>query len=90
MLCRQQLDEEGLGDVPQKMLEEFERVFGLKFAKGHNPNVHFLAHLWEPLRSVYRPLMFYILTEFSGGFQACFRRSALTTVAYSVSRIEAE
>lgn len=64
--CREQLEEEGLGDVPQRMLDQLERVFGMKFDEGHNPDVEFLAHLWEPLRSVYRPLLFYILTEFSG------------------------
>lgn len=64
---RHQLEKEGLGDVPQKMLDELERVFELKFEKGYNPNIRFLAHLFEPLRSVYRPFLFYILTEFSGG-----------------------
>ncbi|CAD7697232.1 unnamed protein product [Ostreobium quekettii] len=62
---REQLEAEGQGDVAQKMLDELERVYNFKFEKGFNPNARFLEHLREPLRSVYRPLLFYTLTEFS-------------------------
>lgn len=30
---------------------------------GYNPDVKFMAHLWEPLNGGYRPLAFYLLVE---------------------------
>lgn len=63
---REEMEAAGNGDIPEKMLIELERVFDIKFPEGYNPHAKFLAHLWEPLRSVYRPFLFYLLTEFSG------------------------
>jgi hypothetical protein len=30
---------------------------------GYNPNIKFMAHLWEPLQASYRPLAFYLAIE---------------------------
>lgn len=57
---------EGLGHVGREMLYAFENATGMTFPEGHNPDLKFMAHLWEPVRHVYRPFVFYLLTEFSG------------------------
>jgi hypothetical protein len=31
---------------------------------GYNPDIKFMAHLWEPLNAAYRPLAFYLFMEF--------------------------
>lgn len=36
----------------ERFVNEVERRWGVKFPEGRNPDLTFMAHLWEPLRSV--------------------------------------
>lgn len=58
--------EDGMERVPEEMLLQFEKTLGVKFQEGFNSDIEFMAHLWEDLNADYRPLAFYILTEFFG------------------------
>mmetsp|Transcript_5575 Transcript_5575/g.15001 ORF Transcript_5575/g.15001 Transcript_5575/m.15001 type:complete len:739 (-) Transcript_5575:1603-3819(-) len=61
---RQQLEAEGQGHLPDQLVDELERAWGIHFAEGHNKELSFMAHLWQPLRCSYRPLAFYLLIEY--------------------------
>eukprot|EP00210_Caulerpa_lentillifera_P006166 g5891.t1 len=63
---RKEMNEAGMEKVPEEMLSQFENQLGVKFQDGYNSKIAFMAHLWEDLNAVYRPLGFYILTELSG------------------------
>jgi hypothetical protein len=34
----------------ERFVNEVERRWGVKFPEGRNPDLKFMAHLWEPLR----------------------------------------
>ena len=34
----------------ERFVDEVEKRWGVKFPKGRNPDLTFMAHLWEPLR----------------------------------------
>lgn len=34
----------------ERFVDEVEKRWGVKFPKGRNPDLNFMAHLWEPLR----------------------------------------
>lgn len=38
-------------------------ALGTALVAGYNPDIKFMAHLWEPLNGGYRPLAFYLLVE---------------------------
>ncbi|GMH46108.1 hypothetical protein BSKO_14072 [Bryopsis sp. KO-2023] len=63
---REQMKEEGLGSVPEKMLSMLEAAAQVKFAEGRTENLKFMSHLWDPVHSFYRPMCFYLLMEFLG------------------------
>ena len=44
-------------------VERIESKYGRPFAPGHNPDVSFMAHLWEPLRVLHKPLALHALAE---------------------------
>lgn len=44
-------------------IERIEQRFGVTFEEGRNPDVEFMAHLWEPLRWMHKPLVVYMLAE---------------------------
>ena len=44
-------------------IERIQRKFGVTFEEGRNPDVEFMAHLWEPLRWMHKPLVVYIGAE---------------------------
>lgn len=60
---REDLAHRGLRHVPDQLVEAVEAAWKLKFPPGYNPNISFMAHLWEPLRHHTRPLMFYLALE---------------------------
>ena len=39
----------------ERFVDEVERRWGVKFPEGRNPDLTFMAHLWEPLRLVQHP-----------------------------------
>ena len=41
----------------ERFVDEVERRWGVRFPEGRNPDLSFMAHLWEPLRSVALPFL---------------------------------
>lgn len=60
---RDQLVSEGKGPLLEDMADSLERAWSITFPPGRTPNLRFHAHLWEPLRFHYRPLLLYIIFE---------------------------
>ena len=44
-------------------IDRTEKRFGVTFEEGRNPDVEFMAHLWEPLRWMHKPLVVYVCAE---------------------------
>ncbi|CAL8466496.1 g6032 [Coccomyxa elongata] len=44
-------------------MEEIERKFGVSFPPGRNTSITFMAHLWEPLRWIHKPLAVFLGAE---------------------------
>lgn len=44
-------------------IDRNEQRFGVTFEEGRNPDVEFMAHLWEPLRWMHKPLVVYVFAE---------------------------
>ena len=40
-----------------------EIKFGYKFPEGRDPDIQFMAHLWEPLRVMHKPLAMVLTSE---------------------------
>ena len=49
--------------VISSYIDRNEEKFGVTFEAGRNPDVEFMAHLWEPLRWMHKPLIVYIFAE---------------------------
>ena len=47
-------------------LHMLELRHGVKLPPGRNPNIRFMAHLWEPLRVLPKPLLMYLTSEAVG------------------------
>ena len=60
-------------DAIEAYVREMERRWGVTFPAGRNPNLRFMAHLWEPLRVIHKPLALHAACE--AGVVAC--RAAL-------------
>ena len=43
--------------MPEQLVQKVEEAWGLQFAPGHNDSLSFMAHLWEPVRCHFRPLV---------------------------------
>ncbi len=67
---RAEMEAEGMGDEPDRMVRELEGAWGVRFAddsdkdaanggSGGGKELPIMAHLWEPVRCFYRPLAFY-------------------------------
>jgi hypothetical protein len=54
MHIREQMVKEGLGHVPDQVARELEAAFDLKLQEGHDPELSFMAHLWQDVRCHYR------------------------------------
>ena len=52
-------------------IAQIEQTFQLKLEEGRNPDVEFMAHLWEPLRWLHKPLAVYMLAECMGLTTSC-------------------
>lgn len=71
---RAEMEAEGMGDEPDRMVRELEEAWGVRFAddsgddaanrsSGGGKELPIMAHLWEPVRCFYRPLAFYAGVE---------------------------
>ena len=47
----------------QALIRRIESTFGMRFEEGRNPDIRFMAHLWEPLRWIHSPLAVYVAAE---------------------------
>ena len=47
-------------------IERIEAKFGVRFLEGRNPDIEFMAHLWEPLRWIHKPLVVFLGAEAMG------------------------
>jgi len=47
----------------QALIKRIEDSFGMRFEEGRNPDIEFMAHLWEPLRWIHTPLAVYVGAE---------------------------
>ena len=45
------------------LIRRIEDTFGMRFKEGRNPDIRFMAHLWEPLRWIHTPLAVYVGAE---------------------------
>lgn len=45
------------------LIRRIEGAFGMRFEEGRNPDIRFMAHLWEPLRWLHLPLAVYVAAE---------------------------
>jgi len=55
-------------------VDRIESKYGVTFPEGRNPDVEFMAHLWEPLRWMHKPLVVYIFAECMGLATDCLLR----------------
>lgn len=46
-------------------LEDLEQRFSFKIPPGTNPDLQFMAHLWQPLRVSHKPLLVHAISEVS-------------------------
>ena len=47
----------------EALIRRIEDTFGMRFEEGRNPDIRFMAHLWEPLRWIHSPLVVYVAAE---------------------------
>ena len=47
----------------EEYIARCEEKFGYKFKPGRNPDLRFMAHLWEPLRVMHKPLCVVLTSE---------------------------
>ena len=47
----------------QALIARVENTFNTRFKEGRNPDIKFMAHLWEPLRWIHTPLALYLAAE---------------------------
>ena len=43
-----------------------EEAWNVRFQQGKNPDITFMAHLWEPLRVWHKPLIVHVFSEAAG------------------------
>ncbi|KAG2436358.1 hypothetical protein HXX76_006665 [Chlamydomonas incerta] len=60
---RSEMEAAGLGPLLRQCVSGLERAFRISLPPGHQPGLRCMYHLWEPLRTIYRPLAFYAATE---------------------------
>ncbi|KAF6254461.1 hypothetical protein COO60DRAFT_1627872 [Scenedesmus sp. NREL 46B-D3] len=62
-----QMAADGLEDELEDLVCQLERHAGCKLPEGYNSELRFMCHLWDPLRHIYRPLVFYVVMELLAG-----------------------
>ncbi|KAG2454544.1 hypothetical protein HYH02_000389 [Chlamydomonas schloesseri] len=60
---RSEMEAAGLGPLLRQCVSALECAFRISLPPGHQPGLRCMYHLWEPLRTIYRPLAFYAATE---------------------------
>ena len=74
----------------ESVLADLEATFGVRIPEGYNPGLQFMAHLWQPLRVLHKPLAVHVGSEVlavvsHASLQALgFRRYAVRGAAYWV------
>eukprot|EP00198_Chlamydomonas_reinhardtii_P010637 XP_001699974.1 predicted protein [Chlamydomonas reinhardtii] len=58
-----EMEAAGLGPMLRQCVSALECAFRISLPPGHQPGLRCMYHLWEPLRTIYRPLTFYAATE---------------------------
>ncbi len=53
------------------LVRELEQAWSLRVTPGYNPDLAFMAHLWQPVRCHWRPLAFYLGVELSALLKHC-------------------
>lgn len=54
------------GTQVAKFVSRCEEVWSTKFVEGKNHDISFMAHLWEPLRVIHKPLVVHLFSELAG------------------------
>ena len=54
--CREECAAAGEPDFPERLALMVEKAWGIAFAPGYTPDLPWMAHLWHPVKSHYRPL----------------------------------
>lgn len=57
-----QLDEAQRAQI-ERFVDDVEAAWGVSFPPGFDPDLPFMAHVWEPLRAHHKPLAMFALTE---------------------------
>jgi pimeloyl-ACP methyl ester carboxylesterase len=55
--------EDGQGDKLEAMIDRLEAICNIKLPPGKTPGLSFMAHLWHPLRHVWRPATTYLFCD---------------------------
>ncbi|KAK9804242.1 hypothetical protein WJX72_002946 [[Myrmecia] bisecta] len=65
-----------LSDKARQLTSDFvdacERTWGVSFNPGTSQRVSFMAHLWEPLRVMHKPLVIHLVSEATGKVVHCY------------------
>ncbi|GIL48004.1 hypothetical protein Vafri_4723 [Volvox africanus] len=62
-MSRAEMEAAGLGPLLRQCVAALESAFEINLPPGHQRGLRCMFHLWEPLRTIYRPLLFYVGTE---------------------------
>ncbi|GLC45146.1 hypothetical protein PLESTM_001693400 [Pleodorina starrii] len=62
-MSRSEMEAAGLGPLLRQCVSALEAAFNIALPPGHQRGLRCMYHLWEPLRTIYRPLLFYVFTE---------------------------
>ncbi|DBA90114.1 TPA: hypothetical protein ACH3X1_003430 [Trebouxia sp. C0004] len=53
-------------EATQRTIDTVEKHHNVQFPPGTNANIGFMAHSWEPLRTLHKPLLVYVISEIWG------------------------
>ncbi|KAG2483256.1 hypothetical protein HYH03_017854 [Edaphochlamys debaryana] len=62
-MSRSDMEAAGQGPLLARCVAALECSFRIALPPGHQPGLRCMFHLWEPLRTIYRPLTFYLAME---------------------------
>ncbi|GLC42878.1 hypothetical protein PLESTM_001392800 [Pleodorina starrii] len=60
---RQEMEVCGQGPLLRACVARMQSTLGFALPPGHTPGLQVMTHLWEPLRVMYRPVLWYGITE---------------------------
>ncbi|GIL74977.1 hypothetical protein Vretimale_2583 [Volvox reticuliferus] len=62
-MSRAEMEAAGQGPLLRQCVSALESAFHINLPPGYQRGLRCMLHLWEPLRTIYRPLLFYFATE---------------------------